>query len=118
MNFETNVLRQEKLLLRVTHLYRRFNMNHFIYKIIVFGESDVNLGILKVKYMNYEQCMQHRVLTLDPSGDLPKSSLYTLQPEPVSLERTQAAAVCHSNSYTHSSRDRLKNTGPLSMSPV
>lgn len=46
MNFETNVLRQEKLL-RVTHLYRRFNMNHFIYKIIVFGESDVNLGILK-----------------------------------------------------------------------
>lgn len=47
MNFETNVLRQEKLLLRVTQLYRRFNMNHFIYKIIVFGESDVNLGILK-----------------------------------------------------------------------
>lgn len=68
--------------------------------------------------MNYKQSMQHRVLTLDPSGDLPKSSLYTLQPEPVSLERTQAAAVCHSNSYTHSSRDRLKNTGPLSMSPV
>ena len=49
---------------------------------------------------------------------IPAWASSTLQSSPCVFERTQAAAVYHSNSYLHPSEEMLRRTGALSRSPA